>query len=1118
MKNALLKVLRCAQEERGSRDLRPELTNERLNLIKSFITMKLILLLTVAACMQAGAEGYSQGISLSLKNVSIEKVFAAIEKQSSYHFIYAKEELKETVLISLTVNAASINQVLDLCLKEQPLSYTLKEPYIIIKRKGEIKPVIHLNKIVKGKVVNEKGEPIPGATVTLQRSGIATASDDKGEFTISYNGNFNILVISNVGYEREETEINDKNFIEVVLRIAINSLDETIVIAYGNTTRRLNTGSVYKTGAAEIERQPVSNPLAALQGRVPGLTVTQTSGLSGGGIKVQIRGQNSLLQGSEPLYIIDGVPFAAGNTAINQLSNATSNAGLSPFNLINPADIESIEVLKDADATAIYGSRGANGVILISTKKGKPGKLNLSANMYSGQSRVTRTMALLNTPQYVAMRREAFANDGILPNGTNAPDIMVWDTSSYTDYKKLFTGGSATTSDGQISISGGNGTTQFLTGGGYHRETTVLPTDLPNKRASMHFNITHTTANKKLSFILTGNYSNGNNELTISDLTSYINLPPNVKLTANDGTLKWSDGGVLYSSTIGGNPLAALQKKYTGQFDNLIGNLQINYRVIKGLVIKANCGYNTLNGDETSINPSTSLDPNQGNLPFSYFANSHKKSMIIEPQAEYTFKKTSYKFSVLAGGSWQETTNKALSVYANNYSSDILLNSISGAGNISAASTYNQYKYSALFGRVNFNYKDRYIFNLSGRRDGSSRFGPGKQFSNFGAAGIAWLFADEPFFKKNLSFISYGKIRASYGITGNDQIGDYKFADTWTASSTTYQGTSTLNPSSLFNPDYEWETNKKMELALETGILKDRFLLTAAYFKNRCGNQIVNYTLPIQTGFSSIGKNLDALIQNSGWEFSLNSKISNKVNLKWNSVFILTIARNKLLAFPGLASSSYANTFIKGESVNTRKVYHYMGVNPATGFYQFLDADSNGTYGSADKISFARTDPRCYGGFINTISYKGAELSILFEFKKQTGKNYLSTQGGFFPGLSMNNQPVIVLDRWQKPGDNALIQKYTTLASTGLITAINNLGASDAVYSDASFIRCKNISLSYTIQQTKTKRVSPQQIRIYIEAQNLFTLTKYTGADPENQNIYVLPPLRTIAFGCQLQF
>ena len=1087
--------------------------------IKGFTIMKLIVLLTIVACVQANANGYAQTINLSLKNASMEKVFKEIEKQSSYHFIYTKEQLGSANPVSIDIVNGVITAVLDICFKEQPIMYTLQEQYIIVKKKetekkrdypGEV-PLINIG----GKVVDEDGNAIPGATIALQGSLIAVASDDKGEWNIAYEGNFTTIVISSIGYATKEFYIGGKNYFSVVLNRVINKLDETIIIAYGKTTQRLNTGSVGKVTSVEISKQPVSNALAALEGRIPGLIVNQTTGVSGGKFKVEIRGRNSIAQGSEPLFIIDGVLIASNNNNINQLTSALSpftGMGLSPLNGLNPSDIESIEILKDADATAIYGSRGANGVILITTKKGKNGKTNVSVNIYSGFSKVSRTMDMMNTEEYVQMRKEAFTNDQASPTISDAPDLMVWDTARYTDLKEILIGGKAYTTDAQVSLSGGSATTQFLMGAGYHYESSIFSKELTDKRGSVHLSLHNNSTNQKFNAHLIASYSYDDNQITSKDLTSYLTLSPNLpSLYKSNGDLNWEEGGVAFT-----NPLGDLLKKYTAKTDNLLSNVQLSYQIVPGLSVKTSFGYNTIWVDETSTVPKVSQNPQLSPTGTAVFGNNRYSSWSIEPQAEYQRNIAKGKLSVLIGGSWQQIVNKRSTIQGTGYTNDALLGSINGASVVTVTDGYSQYRYEAFFGRINYNWKDKYILNLTGRRDGSSRFGANKQFANFGAAGAAWVFSNENLIKKGLSFLSFGKLRASYGTTGNDQIGDYQFLDSWSPTSNRYQGTS-LVPTRLFNGDYSWEINKKLEGSIELGFLKDKVLLTGTFFQNKSGNQLVNYSLPAQTGFQNITRNFPAVVENRGWEFVLATKNVSKKNFKWTSSVNLTIPKNELVSFPGLQSSSYASNYVEGKSLNIVYGYHLLGVDPAAGIYQFEDVDKNGSISLKDYVPSYNLDPKFYGGLDNIFNYKNWELSVFFEFRKQTGFNYNNYPiNDFAPGM-MFNLPVIMVDRWQKPGDNNSIQQFTQ-TYTPAFDAQYNFSISDGRFSDASYLRLKNLYLSYNLSEQIKKKIHLTGCRIYVAGQNLFTMTNYEGSDPETQNLFVLPPLKTLTAGIQLTF
>ena len=731
---------------------------------------------------------------------------------------------------------------------------------------------------------------------------------------------------------------------------------------------------------------------------------------------------------------------------------------------------------------------------------------------------------MLNTQQYIAMRKEAFANDGLTVSGNPsdpgyAPDLTLWNTSRYTDFEKLLTGGTAHTNDFQGSISGGSINTQFMIGGGYHRQTTVYPGNFADGVGSMHFSINHTSADKRFTLQLTGMYSSDKNTMPGTDLTRYINLPPNLKLRDSTGNLAWQDNGVVYNTLGNGditNPLALLQQRYSSLNENLLGNLQLSYKIASDLVFRTSMGYNTFHSDETSLMPSTSIDPNSGQLPSSSFANSVTKSWIVEPQLEYTRTTANDKLSVLLGNTLQYKSGQTSSLYGSNYNSDLLLNSIAAAGNISASNNFVQYRYTALFARINYNLKDKYIFNLTGRRDGSSRFAPDHRWANFGAAGAAWIFSNESLIKDHLSFLSFGKLRGSYGITGNDQIGDYKFLNLWTNTANTYNGLSGLRPQSLYNPNYSWEINKKLEIGLDLGFLKDDILFSASYYSNRSDNQLISYSLPGQTGFFNVVKNFPGLVSNTGLELVLTTKNIHKKDFSWTTAFNVTIPKNQLLAFPGLSSSSYASQYVIGQSLHLINAFKYTGVDPQTGLYTFEDKNKDGQLTTADYQLSGNTDPKYYGGLQNSITYKQFDLSFFFEFRKQTGLSYLKQLAATPPGW-IYNQPAIVESRWQKPGDHSSIQQFTS-GYTNAYTAIAYLSLSNGIYTDASYIRLKNVSLSYRLPAEWINKFHVSNCRLFLQAQNLLTITKYVGSDPETQNLYVLPPLRTIVGGLQVNF
>jgi len=369
----------------------------------------------------------------------------------------------------------------------------------------------------------------------------------------------------------------------------------------------------------------------------------------------------------------------------------------------------------------------------------------------------------------------------------------------------------------------------------------------------------------------------------------------------------------------------------------------------------------------------------------------------------------------------------------------------------------------------------------------------------------------------DLSFLSFGKLRSSYGITGSDQIGDYQYLDSWSSTVNPYQGTSGLYPTRLLNTDYSWETNRKLAIGLDLGFLKDRILISGDYYYNRSSNHLLSYSLPSQTGFTSILENLPATIQNNGWEFSVNTKNINSDKFKWQTTFNLTIPSNKLVSFPGIATSSYAGTYTVGQSLNTRRGLEYTGVDPTTGVVTFKDQNGDGIINSSDVVNIGNLDPKFYGGLQNTFSYKSLSLNVFFQFAKQLGENDFEDIYANIPG-SLTNLPATVLNRWQKPGDHSLIQMATANPGTAAYNAASLFTeySNSAEISDASYIRFKNVSLSYNLPKKWLQRLNISNIRFYILGQNLLTITKYKDGDPETQSYYTIPPLRTLTAGFQI--
>lgn len=1102
--------------------------------------MKITAFILLVCTLHVSAGGYSQAISLSEKDVPLTKVFSVIEKQTQFVFLYDVDMVKHGKNVTIAVKNMQLQQVLDLLFKDQPMSYLITGNIITVTRKKndtrlqEEKTAVPPPIDIHGKVVDENGKPLPGVTITVKGTKKQTLTNENGEFSISDVPENAVLSFSSVNMEALEIIIGRQPEILAKLKTKTAELDEVQLVAYGQTTKRFQTGNVNTIKSSDIEKQPVSNPLLALQGRVPGLFITQNSGVPGGGVTVRIQGRNSIGFGNDPLYVIDGVPFFSQlpSTGVDAILGSSggmvgTNANGNPLSYLNPGDIESISVLKDADATAIYGSRAANGAILISTKKGRAGQMKLDVNLQTGWGRVGNKWDMLNTRQYLDMRYEALRNDGIkLEDQTNTDaryyDLLFWDTTRYTDWQKTLIGGTARYTNMSASISGGSSNIQYLVNGNYRKETTVFPGDFNNQKGSVHFNLNGSSANQKLTMQFSGNFMLDKNRLPTTDLTksSVLIEPVAPELYLSDGTLNWEPNSQGISTW--NNPLAELFRKYKNRTTSLVSNLVIGYRILPGLQIRSSLGYTSIQTTDISATPNTYGKPEERvyNLRFAQYGNRNLNSWIFEPQLTYSKVIYKGKLEVLLGGTVQQNNSEAGSVTGIGYNNDDVMENLSAATQLFPGSQYlTEYKYAALFGRLNYNWAEKYIINLTGRRDGTSRFGEKNQFHNFGSVGGAWIFSQEKWLQ-NQKILTFGKLRASYGTTGSDQIGDYAFMSLynyWSSTGLPYQNSTGIFAGSLPNPYLEWEETRKLQLGIDVGFLKERIVANVTYGLNRSSNQLLNVALPSTTGQTTFLTNLPASVENKSWEISFSSVNIKTKNLSWTTNINVTVPKNSVASFPKIEATNFASGFggvIVGEPLGVIKSTHSLGVNPATGWYQYADKKGDPVTFPAfpdDYTVLLSTAPKYYGGLQNNLKFKGFELDVLFQFVKQLGQNHtlnnLTLLPGQFVGTS-SNQPTSVLRRWQKTGDETNIGYFTT--------NYNGFQSSDHSFTDASYIRLKNISLSYQLPDKWLNRAQIRNCKFYMHGQNVLTITNWEGLDPETQNFYSLPPLRFWSFGIEL--
>lgn len=1075
--------------------------------------MKLsIFIIIIIILSHLSPTSYCQTITIKTKHATLDSVIKIIETYD-YAFSWENIDLKQ-MMPRLDIKNAPVDKALFQCFRNLPISYTIAGKNIFLRKKAEsftdmlrqLSDRVFPAADVNGKVLDENNQPLAGATVAVQKTSKIRATDAKGNFFFPKLKQSDVLEISYIGYKTIHITIGN-GIKDIQLKLSPGSLEEVQVIGYGQTTKRLNTGSVSTITSAELEKQPISNFLSGLSGRLPGVFVQTTNGLPGGNINIQIRGKGSLTAGTDPLFVVDGVPY--DNSYINSetfLSTGTIIGKVSPLNSINPDDIESINILKDAGSGSIYGSRGANGVVLITTKKGKQSTDLTDFKISQGFSQAARLPSLLTLDQQLELRKEAFTNSNLSPtdqvNTTGyAPDLTIWDQHQSTDWVKYMLGGTAFQTDVQAATSGGSERTTFRLSGNFHQESSILRGNNIYKRGGMMINLSHHSKDSKFSLSLQSTIGKDNNKSSnpVNYIGNSIFLPPNYPIYNADGSYNWTIS----------NPAADLQGSSRIQTHNIITNLTMTYKILPELELNTSMGYHKLNIDQTQLFPVAALYPGRKN--YSQYGRNINSSYIIEPHLQYHKQLKNHDITLLIGGTSQRKSAEGDLVKASNFMNEGLMESLAAAGSIDAKSnTHSDYKFVSLYSRINYNLSGKYIFNINLRRDGSSKFGPANQFGNFGSLGLAWIFSQEKWAKKYLPWISSGKFRASYGIVGNDQIPDYMYLTSYSSSGLTYQDSPTIAPARIANVNFKWENTRKLDIAGEFGFMNDRVLFNINFYRNRSSDQLVNYTLPTMTGFSSYQANLPAVVENKGWELELMSQNIIGKTFNWSSSFNLTIPRNKLISFRNFETSSYAQVFQIGYDISRITGYKFLGLNPATGVPEFAGndgkiSDTPDYYNTLGKMS-----PDLYGGFNNTFSYKNLSISIFCQYAKQMALGGMSS----LPGSIFNNY-LLVEDRWRNPGDNTLIPKALVLPDRYYLSSTAN-------YFDASYIRLKNIAFSWQLPLSWNKKTGLKRTTLGLQAQNIFTLWHKDNPlfDPEsgvlNSFQKNVPPLKTYSLNLQI--
>lgn len=984
------------------------------------------------------------------------------------------------------------------------------------------------SKTITGKVTDDAGTPIANVSVQVKGTNVGTVTKDDGTYSLSVSSDAKTLIFSGVGLETVEVSIGSKSIINPTLRQSEKSLEEVVVVGYQTVRKRDVASAVSKIGAADIDNLPIPNFAQAMQGRAAGVIVAAANGVPGGSLSVIIRGVGSISAGTTPLYVVDGIQLNTGTGSINTQNN--------PLNFLNPDDIESIEILKDAAAASIYGARAANGVVIVTTKKGKSGKPKFTFNVYQGQSSPLQMVESLNSQQWFQLRTEAltYANPAstaasirntVLSNmglPTTTSQGKVDSLPTYDWQKETF--GKGSIFNAELSMQGGSQNINYYVSGSYSKQKAfIAPTDFQRgallTKVSFKINEKFTLDNSiSLStFWQNAPYSIGNTGFGNPAYASAMILPNN-PIYNPDGTYYGLPGsGQNMAGTFNHNVVAVGDYvKYNTRTNQLIGSLALTYKVLPDLTLKTLVGL-----DYRSTQDQRYQDPrvNDGFGVSGRLSNQVDWNTNFISTTTANYRKTiaaDHDINLLGGvefrrdqNQWFQADGQGFPTYLLQYMS-AASTPVAVSGQWTASATFSQ------FAKVGYSYLGKYIFNYTVRRDGSSRFGLNNKYGIFQSAQVAWNAKDEVFLK-NVDEISELKIRYSFGQAGNDQIGNVLYAQLYGATRL-YGNSSGIFPSQLGNPDLSWETREEHNLGLDLGLFKNRVLLTVDAYKRTNKDLLLARSLYNTTGFTSITQNLGQ-VENEGLELLLSVKPFDG-KFKWTSSFNIAFQRNKvkelydgLQALPGDASIRV------GSPLGSFFVAEWAGVNPATGRGMWYDINGNITYNptAADRKIVGNIYPSKFGGWNNTLSYKGFSLDVFFQYEygriRQDGQYQQMMR---MAGATVNTLLYGYNTRWQKPGDVVPTPRpFNGLAdfnSVGWGTGTRYLFKTD-------YIRLKQLTLGYDITSELAKRMKIDGARIYVQGINLWTYTKWPSYDPEftGDNFGIIPQSKNITVGLQVR-
>jgi TonB-dependent starch-binding outer membrane protein SusC len=1090
--------------------------------LKKLMIMKLTTMFLLLALLQARAGSYSQTITISLKNASVEKVFKEIQKQSDYLFFYNDKLIKNAKKISINVKDASVQAVLQLCFSEQPFSYAIDNKQIIIRAK-EVANTANTQTIeqpkpsvdITGTITDADGKALAGATVKLKGTTISAAADQDGKFSIQSATNSGVLVISFVGFETREYPFSKAISVIIVLQRKELKGDEVIVIGYGTQKKSDLTGSVSSLKADDFNKGITTAPQQLMQGKITGVNISLNSGEPGANSSVLIRGGTSISASNRPLYVIDGVPvdYNEGNYNTGGQGNPGSDrqppSANNPLNLLNPSDIKSIDVLKDASATAIYGSRGANGVIIVTTKQGRPGKASVEYDTYASSSSLRKKFPVLSADELRSFIK-------------SRPDITGWvDGGTSTDWQdQIFRKGISQSHN--LAFSGGSEKTSYRASVNYGNQEGIIINSFLQKFIG-RININHKAINDKLNISLnmTGAQLNGENA-PVADGTyggGGSNLIRDALRYNPTNPVRDANGDYNFVDNFHPNPIEeANGVKNRNETFRFLGNLLVDYKLTSFLSVNTNVAF-TKEYVDNLFYLFKSSRAGRGAGGFGSQQSRNNSSKLVETNVVFN-KKFGEKHAInaLAGYSYQEFFGVDKYNSASKFITDAFLYNNLGAGDRATFNIGNNKESNKLvsfYGRANYQYDNRYLFTATVRRDGSTRFGANNKWGTFPSAAIGWKISEEKFMK-SIPSVSTLKLRVGYGVTGSQEIGNYRSLKTLSAGDNAYilggENIVAVGPNVNPNPDLKWESTAQTNVGLDFGLFSNRLTGSIDYYNKKTSNLLLDFTVPSPCEVCNILYNVGQ-VNNEGIELDLKAAVVDKGPLRWDAYANISRNRNKVIALSNERFTTQeiytGNPQAPGNTGVVTQVIRpglplgswiglqYIGPK-ADSTENFVDQNKDGVINGDDNVILGNNRPDFTYGFGSSFNYK--RFSFDFSFYGIKGNTVLNSN-------ALDLQKVSELPLANIAGD----ARFDGIKSSRRYSSF--------WLQNASFLRLENVSLGYNFNISSLKWLS--RARVYLTGQNLWVITKYKGFDPEisgGTDFTKYPRPRTILLGLSVQF